>query len=38
LRAKLEQAGFIVEAQFGDWDRSPVSADSPEIITLARRP
>ena len=29
-------AGLVVEAQFGDWDRSPVSAASPEIITIAR--
>ncbi|MEX0809731.1 MAG: class I SAM-dependent methyltransferase [Dongiaceae bacterium] len=37
LRARLESAGFRVEAQYGNWDRSPVTEDSPEIITLARR-
>jgi len=37
LRNKLEHAGFDVEAQYGNWDRTPVTADSPEIITLARR-
>ena len=37
LNRMLERAGFAVEAQFGNWDRSPVTADSPEIITLARR-
>lgn len=37
LNRKLADAGFTVEAQYGDWDRSPVGADSPEIITLARR-
>ena len=34
----LGDAGFVVEEQFGDWDRSPVGDKSPEIITLARRP
>jgi ubiquinone/menaquinone biosynthesis C-methylase UbiE len=37
LRRMLEAAGFEVEAQYGHWDRSPVTATSPEIITLARR-
>lgn len=37
LNRTLAATGFTVEAQFGDWDRSPVTADSPEIITLARR-
>jgi hypothetical protein len=36
LNAFLAEAGFAVEAQFGDWDRSPLAATSPEIITLAR--
>jgi SAM-dependent methyltransferase len=36
LNALLAEAGFAVEAQFGDWDRSPLAATSPEIITLAR--
>ena len=37
LNRKLADAGFTVEAQYGDWDRSAVTKDSPEIITLARR-
>ena len=32
----LAEAGLVVEAQFGDWDRSPLTDLSPEIITLAR--
>jgi hypothetical protein len=32
----LADAGFAIEAQFGDWDRSPVTDTSPEIITIAR--
>ena len=26
-----------IEEQFGDWDGQPLTATSPEIITLARR-
>ncbi|MEV6558860.1 methyltransferase domain-containing protein [Nocardia sp. NPDC051756] len=37
LAAFLSEAGLVVAEQFGDWDRSPVTAVSPEIITLARR-
>ena len=37
LNAFLVAAGFEVVEQFGDWDRTPVSPSSPEIITLARR-
>lgn len=33
----LNEVGFAIEDQFGDWDRSPVTAASPEIITIARR-
>jgi SAM-dependent methyltransferase len=33
----LAGAGLIVEAQFGNWDRSPLTDASPEIITIARR-
>jgi SAM-dependent methyltransferase len=29
-------AGFTIESQFGDWDRTPLTATSPEIITVAR--
>lgn len=38
LDAALAEAGLVVEARYGDWDRSPVSDASPEIITIARRP
>ena len=30
-------AGLSIEEQFGDWDRTPVTATSPEIITIARK-
>ncbi len=33
----LTGAGLAVEEQFGDWDRSPLTGKSPEIITLACR-
>jgi SAM-dependent methyltransferase len=36
LEALLNEAGFQVEAQFGDWDRSPFTPESREIITIAR--
>lgn len=32
----LADAGFEVEAQYGDWNREPVTASSREIITIAR--
>jgi SAM-dependent methyltransferase len=32
----LAGAGLAVERQFGDWDRTPLTETSPEIITLAR--
>jgi len=37
LDAFLAGAGLAIEARYGDWDRSPFVADSPEIITIARR-
>ncbi|MBB5134175.1 ubiquinone/menaquinone biosynthesis C-methylase UbiE [Thermocatellispora tengchongensis] len=37
LSAFLSEAGLMVCEQFGDWDRSPLTASSPEIITAARR-
>jgi SAM-dependent methyltransferase len=37
LRALLSEAGFAVEGWFGDWDRTPVTASSPEVIVVARR-
>ena len=33
----LKGAGLAIDEQFGDWDRSPLSETSPEIITVARR-
>ncbi|NKY97782.1 class I SAM-dependent methyltransferase [Nocardiopsis alborubida] len=36
LDALLERAGLRATERFGDWDRSPLAAPSPEIITLAR--
>ena len=36
LNAFLEDAGFVIEAQYGDWARGPITAQSKEIITIAR--
>ena len=36
LAAFLAEAGFTDIAWYGNWDRSPVSATSPEIIVVAR--
>ncbi len=36
LSVFLSEAGFAIEAQFGDWDRTPLISSSPEIITIAR--
>ncbi|MGO9196401.1 MAG: class I SAM-dependent methyltransferase [Acidimicrobiales bacterium] len=36
LSSFLSDAGLVVEEQFGDWDRQPLTDASPEIITLAR--
>lgn len=33
----LDGAGLDVEEHYGDWDRAPLTAASPEIITIARR-
>jgi SAM-dependent methyltransferase len=33
----LGDAGLDIEAQYGFWDRTPVTETSPEIITIARR-
>jgi SAM-dependent methyltransferase len=33
----LAGAGLVVEARYGGWGREPLVADSPEIITVARR-
>jgi SAM-dependent methyltransferase len=32
----LPAAGLTVERQYGDWDGSPLTGTSPEIITIAR--
>ncbi|GAC1646574.1 MAG: class I SAM-dependent methyltransferase [Chloroflexota bacterium] len=37
LFAFVAGAGLEIEEQFGDWDRSPLTPASPEIITIARR-
>jgi len=37
LTERLARAGFRIEAQFGDWDGTPLGEDSPEIITIAVR-
>ena len=37
LATYLNDAGLTIEQQFGDWDRSPLTDASPEIITIARR-
>jgi SAM-dependent methyltransferase len=37
LSAFLREAGLAVDEQFGNWDRSPLTEASPEIITIARR-
>lgn len=37
LAAFLRDAGFVIEEQFGGWNRSPLTAASEEIITIARR-
>ncbi len=37
LARLLADAGLVVEQQFGDWDRQPLTESSPEIITITRR-
>jgi SAM-dependent methyltransferase len=37
LSRALELAGLEIEMQYGDWDCSPLTEDSPEIITIARK-
>jgi hypothetical protein len=36
LNAFLAEAGFEVEAQYGDWRRGPITVESTEIVTIAR--
>lgn len=38
LRNSLEHVGFKVDNVYGDWDQAPVSASSPELIVIARKP
>jgi SAM-dependent methyltransferase len=35
LRELLTEAGLRVEGWFGDWDRSPVTPTSPEVVVVA---
>ena len=37
LACFLREAGLAIEEQYGDWDRSPLTDLSPEIITVSRR-
>jgi hypothetical protein len=37
LGAFLAGAGFVIEAQYGDWHRGPITDVSREIVTIARR-
>jgi SAM-dependent methyltransferase len=37
LTSTLTAAGFAIDAIYGDWDRKPASAQSPELIVRARR-
>ena len=37
LSAFLGDAGLTIEEQFGDWTGRPLTAASPEIITIARK-
>jgi len=37
LNSFLAGAGLVIEEQFGDWDRQPLTDTSPEIISIARK-
>ncbi len=37
LSVFLEEAGLEIEAQYGNWDLTPLTRLSPEIITVVRR-
>lgn len=37
LRMSLERVGFDVVDVFGDWDRTPPTAGSPELIVISRK-
>jgi SAM-dependent methyltransferase len=36
LNEFLAEAGFEVEAQYGDWKRGPITVESKEIVTIAQ--
>jgi hypothetical protein len=36
LSGFLAGAGLVIEEQYGDWDRQPLTGTSPEIISIAR--
>jgi SAM-dependent methyltransferase len=38
LRTLLEEEGFHIDGWYGDWDRTPVTDSSPEVIVVATRP
>lgn len=38
IRELLVQAGFVIHAVYGDWQRRPVTDTSPELIYLCQRP
>jgi SAM-dependent methyltransferase len=38
LRTTLEHAGFDVQHVYGNWDRTALATDSPELIVISRRP
>ncbi len=33
----LSESDLVIDEQYGDWDREPLSHSGPEIITIARR-
>ncbi len=37
LEALLAHNGFAIERQYGDWDRQPLAAASPSIVSVCRR-
>jgi hypothetical protein len=37
LRRLLEAHGFDVEATYGDWERSPLTADTREMVIVSRK-
>jgi SAM-dependent methyltransferase len=36
VAGSLAEAGFVIEEQFGHFDRRPLTRESPEIVTIAR--